>query len=410
MSARRRILFLDEVSLVAGGAHSLLLLLERIDRTRFEPLLACPEGPLAERARWMGIPIVAYDFPQRRMFQSCGPWLVPNPLALVARSRDGAKLADLVRDLQVDLIHTNSTAGHLGGLLAARRARVPIVWHVRYRTSRWLYRLPAPDATIFLSERFRDWALEGLRPRTSVVIPNGIDARAFARGARGAADLRRNLNATGHDVIVTTVARLKPLKGHATLMEAFARLRRCTAGRVDVGLWLIGEEMTEDGSGYAAGGGRYRRVLERRAEELGVRDAVHFLGFREDVAALLRASDVFCLPSHTEASPRVVLEAMSLGVPVVGTRVGGVPEQVVEGTTGLVVSPRDDVGLAEALERLVLEKDLRAGMGRNGRERVRRVFGADAVARRVESVWEELLTFDPARRNAGRNATCVSAN
>jgi glycosyltransferase involved in cell wall biosynthesis len=138
-------------------------------------------------------------------------------------------------------------------------------------------------------------------------------------------------------------------------------------------------------------GGAFQTALEHEAERLGVRDRVVFAGRRDDAAELLVELDVLALPSWTEGLPLVVLEAMARRRPVVATPVGGTPEVVVDGETGLLVPPRDPDALAAALRRLLADADLRRRMGDAGYERVRERFSADAMTGRVLEIYDEVL-------------------
>ena len=122
-----------------------------------------------------------------------------------------------------------------------------------------------------------------------------------------------------------------------------------------------------------------------------MRDRVVFAGRRENAAALLAEVDVFALPSWTEGMPLVVLEAMAQRRPVVATPVGGTPEVVLDGETGLLIPPRDPDALAEALRRLLADNDLRRRMGDAGYERVRTRFSADAMTSRMLEVYDEVV-------------------
>jgi len=145
-----------------------------------------------------------------------------------------------------------------------------------------------------------------------------------------------------------------------------------------------------------AGDGVQRGDLEDQTQALGLADAVVFAGFRTDVPALLRAADVFVLPSLLEGLPNTALEAMSVGLPVVATRVDGVPEAVVDGETGLLVPPEDSAALAEALGKLLAEPGTRSAMGEAGRLRAETEFSVERMLDAVEALCLE--TRDLRRR------------
>ena len=166
------------------------------------------------------------------------------------------------------------------------------------------------------------------------------------------------------------VARLCDVKGQRELIRALARLERRDAVAL-----FAGDDLES--------GGAFRRELEREAEAHGVSDRVRFLGYRRDVPALLEAVDVFVLPSWLEGLPLGVLEAMARGTPVVASAVGGTPELVADGETGLLVPPRDVDALVEALDGLLGDPERARRLGESGRARALAEFSAEAAAERV---------------------------
>jgi glycosyltransferase involved in cell wall biosynthesis len=191
-------------------------------------------------------------------------------------------------------------------------------------------------------------------------VPNGIDPRD---------DVEPVHLADGP--VVLEVARLAEVKGQRHLIAALARL--------DASGILVGEDIER--------GGSYEEVLRREAERLDVADRVVFAGYRSDVPAVLAGCDVFCLPSTAEGMPLSVLEAMAQGKPVVATAVGGTPELVVDGVTGLLVPPGDAEALAEALGRVLSDPELAKRMGAAGRQRVERDFAADVSTARILALY-----------------------
>lgn len=170
---------------------------------------------------------------------------------------------------------------------------------------------------------------------------------------------------------ILEVARLAEVKGQLQLIRALVRL--------DATAILVGRDLEQ--------GGAYEALLRDEARRLGVADRLVLAGYREDVPALLAGCDVFCLPSRAEGMPLVLLEAMAQARPVVATAVGGTPELVVEGETGLLV-PADDVdALAVALERVLSNPVLAARLGEAGRARVERDFSLAASTARVLSLY-----------------------
>jgi glycosyltransferase involved in cell wall biosynthesis len=192
-------------------------------------------------------------------------------------------------------------------------------------------------------------------PERIRAIPNGVEVPPDDPGARER--VRRELGLGDAPVLIVT-SRLHHAKGHAHLLEALAGLGQAVPR---VRLLVVGD-------------GTERAKLEAQARASGLGEAVVFTGFRDDVADLLRAADLFVLPSLLEGMPNTVLEAMAVGLPVVASAVDGVPEVVVDGATGLLVPAGQAQALGDAIARLLAEPAAAAAMGRAGLERVRERF------------------------------------
>ena len=139
------------------------------------------------------------------------------------------------------------------------------------------------------------------------------------------------------------------------------------------------------------GDGPEEQHLRAEVQARGLKEEVIFLGFRDDIPNVLKEVDILVLPSTTEAFPRVVIEGMAMGLPVIGTSVGGIPEAIVHGKTGLVVPPRDPGALHEALRILITSPDLRTRFGIEGRKRVETLFDNELNVHKVEDIYTTLL-------------------
>jgi len=225
---------------------------------------------------------------------------------------------------------------------------------------RYLYNR-AVDRVIAISAGVRSALVgAGVDPARIRLVPSGVDPDAFTPDPAARAALRREWALADDDVAVILVGVLEARKGHATLLEAAARLR-------DTRLrWIF------------CGTGSLEAALRADATARGI--AVRFTGFRPDVARCLAAADVTVLPSLHEGLGVAALEAMAAARPVVASRVGGLAEVLVDGETGSLVPPRDADALAAALRPLAVAPDLRARMGAAGAARVRARYSAAAMA------------------------------
>jgi glycosyltransferase involved in cell wall biosynthesis len=324
-------------------------------------------GPFTERAEAEGFRVIYAD------------------VARLHRLRGMLALSQRLHDEQVDLLHTHTlAAANALGRLAARWARLPVVSHLHIENhfrpaTHWLLRgadnLSARLAAAHIAvsqDTKRAYERQGYPPRIEVVY-NGV---ALGGARLGNGRLRAQLGIPEGAPLIGEIGRLCDVKGQRELIAALAQVP-------DARAVLIGGDLEQ--------GGAFQTSLEHEAERLGVRDRVVFTGRREDAADLLAELDVLALPSWTEGLPLVVLEAMAQRRPVVATPVGGTPEVVVDGETGLLVPPRDPDALAAALRRLLADADLRRRMGEAGFDRVREHFSADAMTRRVLAIYDEVL-------------------
>jgi len=376
-----RILYVSATGVLGGAERSLLVLVQALDRTRFEPLAAVPpEGPLGARLRSLSVDV--FPIPPLRPRRSAGP----GRLALTASRWAAAAwtIAQEARRRRVGLIHSNNTAAHLAALPAAVLAHLPCLWHLRdlHRLGRLGPMLAqATHATLFVSEAVRRAAdLPQSASRIASIVPNAIDAGAFARAARPGA-LRLELGIAPGTPLVLMVAHMVPWKRHDVFIRAIGLLRERHPG---VAAAVAGADLFGEHPGYASS-------LRRLVGELGLDGKLHFIGHREDVPTLMADCDVLAVASDAEPFGRVALEAMAVGTPVVGMAAGGLSEVVADGKTGMVVPPGDPAALADALHAVLSRPSLRKAMGEAARRCVRDRFSAAEHGRRIGRVYEEVL-------------------
>jgi glycosyltransferase involved in cell wall biosynthesis len=293
-----------------------------------------------------------------------------------------ARLRRLMGSYRPDVIHAHTAHAHtLVGLARGCRLRPAVVVSRRVDfhlhggpAGRWKYKRLA-DCIVPVSDGVRRVLVsDGLDPRTLRIVHSGVDVEKFGDNVAPTA-LRRELGLDPHAPLIGNIAALVPHKDHATLLRA-ARLVADVVPRVH---WVI------------AGIGPLEAELRELAAELGLAGSVTFLGFRHDVANVLAALDVFALSSAEEGLCTSLLDAMLLERAVVATRVGGVPEVVVDGVTGRLVPARDPAPLAAAILALLAAPENAARMGRAGRARVLAQFDLRQTVHRTLTVYEEVL-------------------
>jgi len=347
-----------------GGAETLLFnLLRRLDRSRVAPELCClkERGELGEE--------LAREIPVHS-----------NLLKHKFDVRILRRLARLFRDRQIDAVVTVGAGDKMfWGRLAAWRARVPVIISALHSTGwpdgiTWLNRrlTRLTDAFVAVANGHAQHLLhvERLPPGRIYTIPNGIDTEKY-RPRPLDDDLRNQLKIPLTAPLVGIVAVLRPEKNH----EMFLRVAAHVRNEVPESHFLI------------IGDGARRAELESLARQLAIADRVHFLGKRPDVAQLLNLLDVFVLTSHNEANPVSILEALATGKPVVATRVGSVPETVLDGETGYLVDPGAEQAMAGRIIELLLDPAKARRMGSAGRRHVIQHWSVD----RMVAGYEELL-------------------
>jgi glycosyltransferase involved in cell wall biosynthesis len=304
-----------------------------------------------------------------------------------------AEVRRALRTLGPDVVHLHLEYSTLIGVLAAlslpgpRPILVASVANDPYRQGafhRWAGRRLAPSVDLHVthSRGIRDSVLRAYAGRTRrvEVVSLGIDLRRFDRALarpEQVAEYRR-----GAGVVVGAIGRLVPQKAMHVLLDAAPRL---LAADPDTRFLVVGD-------------GPLRGELEAQAARLRVAHAIRFAGYQEDVVSAYAAMDVFVLPSRDEGFGLVFLEAMAMGVPVVGTRVIGSEDAVDDGVTGLLVPYADAPALAEAVGRILHRSELAGRLRDAASQRVRNVYSRERCAAQVEALYRELLEA----RTAGR--------
>ncbi len=334
------------LTLDPGGQEYLVLqLAEQLERRGIRsPIIALSGGSLMTEAARRGLQV--FDAAK-------SPGFTPRLFWTLSR---------LFRRLSATVVHTHNMGPLIYGTVAARALGLGTIntRHGRAALSTRRIVWALADRVVAVSEDARRELLahNSVDPRKVSVVLNGVDVRAFAAPEADRAAVRAAVDIPNDARVFGIVARLAPEKAHATLLEAFALL---IARGVPTYLVIVG-------------GGPLEAALKAQAERLGIARFVRFLGFRTDIATLLRGVDVFVLSSLMEGISLTLLEAMAASLPVIATRVGGNPEVVKEGETGLLVSPGDSIGLADAMAALHADPSRARDYGSLGRERALRLF------------------------------------
>lgn len=368
----------------------LLQIARYLDPTRFQLTAACVYGggPMAGRLAEWGVSTHNLEVP--------GNW----DLRGVERARR------LIEEVAPDVVHTHLLRADLMGGAAARWAEVPVVVSTAYAVGEYrrAFRRRAdglldaacrllPTHVLAVSKAVRRDCVGrlGFSPaqvrviRTGIEPPPPMDANAIGRA-------RSEFEIEPGDVWVLAVARLSYEKGIDDLIDAAAIVRR----RVENVRFVV------------LGDGPQRPELEERIASQGLAGVVRLAGFRDDVWPYLAAADVFCLPSRMEGMPNALLEAMAAGRPIVATDVGGVPEAIESGLSGLLTRPGEPVELAAGLERLLTDAELACRLGRAARAAVDERFLARHVVARYGEWYESLILESRGGRSAEPHSRMVA--
>jgi glycosyltransferase involved in cell wall biosynthesis len=388
---------------IGGPATHVVLLNAGLDRRGYDCLLVtgsegASEGSLRDLAVSSNLRLAMIP----ELGREIAPW--SDLVTLV-------KLYRLMRRERPHVVHTHTAKAGFVGRIAARLAGVPVVLHTFHGHVFHGYFSPAKTRLYILIERFgallssriitisprlrEEIAHYGVtRSERIEIIPLGFELDAFASQPRGSGDFRRSLGIPMDAKLIGAVGRLVPIKNVQLLLEAAALARQ---NDPIIRVVLIGD-------------GELRDELEAQADALGLGQAVVFAGWRRDLTRVYADLDAVVISSHNEGTPASLIEAMATGCPVIATRVGGVPDLVVDGETGRLVPPGDREALAAALLALFWESERTAHMAGLARRRVLERHQAERLVADVDRLYRELLTAAGHRQPAALSGTGGAAD
>ncbi len=405
---RHRVLYVDTAPTVGGSVISLCQLLRGLDRSRYEPyVVSYSPHSFVHKYRELGAQAMVKGEPA----QDHRPAWVEEargslPLRLLQRTWLGSELyhglgfaallarrtaprawslCQLIRQEEIELVHTNIRVGHdREGILAAKLAGVPCVAHVRdFEDLNWFDRRLSGMVSVFVyisqavQECHRAAGVPSARGR---VVYNAVDT-SIIFNSRQIERERETLGLAPDTLAVGLVGRLEPWKGHRVFLRAMARV---VAAVPEARGAVIGDPVPYEAD--------YPGLLSDLVRELELDSVVGFYPFRPDAAAAMAGLDLVVLASSSpEPFGRVLIEAMALGKPVVATNAGATREIVQDGIQGLLVEAGNAEALAAAIIRLLTHREEARLMGQRGRERAEECFGLDRYVRSVETIYDELL-------------------
>ena len=352
---------------IGGGNRSLIALANGLARNSWNPTVVCPaSGPMTDAcdAAQLACRVAAYHQPDAK-----------SPYLSIVGYRQWQRI---IEDVDPKIVHANDMSGARSISLAAWRSNRKLVCHVRFPQPSefvaWAFRrLPKPDMFIFNSHALHQEMQESIASACpaskQVVLHNAVDLEQFVPSKK----------ITKSSVRIGILANLLPVKGHFDFLDMAKIL--VDRGH-NVRFQLIGEDIHSTG---------YDQKIAHRIQELGLSNSVEMLGHRNDIPNLLQQLDILVCSSLVEPFGRCLIEGMSCGLPVVATRVGGIPEVVDDERTGFLVPPKSPMQLADAVERLIADTGLRQRMGHEGRQKVIREFGITTQVERLLELYVSVL-------------------
>ncbi|MFQ5539515.1 MAG: glycosyltransferase [Candidatus Binatia bacterium] len=377
MSQRIRVLYFIGTLEIGGTEGQLVELVKRLDRQRFEPVVCClfSGGPYVSVLSDARTQVEIMNFPD--------PWTFSRP-HMVLKHFFG--LVKYIGRMRPHVVHGFLFWAYVIGTIAACAARVPVIVSSRrslghFKAGRSFYlcleRIVNSITRVVVanSEAVRQDVIrqEKLPTGKVLVIHNGLDPSRFVIKPNEL--LRESLGLRERSPLIGVIANVIYYKGHSFFLDAWARiLDKCP-----------------DAIALLVGDGPLKEDVEAKVDAIGLSESARFLGTRHDIPELLALMDILVHPSLEEGFSNAILEAMAAGKPVVATDVGGNPEAVIHGETGLLVPPRDPAALADAVAELFSDPRRADQMGKAGRERVEKEFRIDRMVHSMEKLYEELV-------------------
>lgn len=361
----KTILHLIETSGPGGAEKMLISMVEGLDKGKYKSIVCLlKEG-------WL-----------YTQLQKSGTETIVIPQVRTADFRWIRRVAHFIRTREVDLMHAHEFVMNTYSSLISFLTGVPCIATVHgknYYPEKWrriaAYRFVSKTSKmVAVSEDIKRFLIDRvhIKGERITTVWNGIELSSYRPDDKIRGKMRSALGIDEQQPVIGCVGNLYPVKAHTYLLQALAVVRESFP---NIRLLLIGR-------------GKLLSTLKIESVDLDVEDNVLFLGFREDVCALLQAIDIFVLPSISEGLPLSILEAMAARRPVLATNVGGIPEAITDGETGLLVPPRDSQVLAEKILLLLENADLSRRLVESAEHSVISSFSAENMVRRYEELYK----------------------
>ncbi len=358
--------YLLNSSQLGGANRSMLTLWNGLGDMTVKPLIFCPSsGPMISLIENVGLPYHIYHYFQPSWKQPIKSYIQRHLWTRTFRSNN------------ISLIHANDLFNGRSVILASYSLEIPLLCHVRFPPTEeycfWAFKnLPKPDGFIFNSKALQaqigPFLQEACPKSLQWVVYNGVDLAA----------LKVDVSSQNTKPRVGIIANLQQVKGHEDFIHMASILLR--RGH-EVVFDIVGGDIHQSGR---------EEKLKRLVYDLGITESMFFHGNVKEVYTTIQQLDIVVCASHVEPFGRCVIEAMACGKPVVATHVGGIPEIIINNENGLLVSPQEPEGLANAVELLLDSHEMRKQMGVAGRERVEKTFSMETHVGAIMDIYREV--------------------
>lgn len=390
MMAARKVVHIITRLDQGGSARNTMLTVLGHDRTQFEPLVVTGQADMWNAQGGLTATIENLMILEK---ESIHYHMVPSLVRQISPKADLTalwKLIVLLRQEQPSIVHTHTSKAGVLGRLAARITGVPMIVHTPHGHVFYGHFGSIPSWIFAQIERALAWITDELIALTSVektehleraigcadrfaVVPSGIDVDRFKEARTAGKVMPEWFDCPADATVIGSVGWLTDIKGHRFLVEAVAHLKQ---EHPHLHLVIVGS-------------GDQHEELLRQARKAGISQAVHLVGRREDVERALAGMDCFVLPSLNEGMGRALVEAMAAGLPVIASRVGGVPALIENEKNGLLVPPGDSLALAAALRQILSDPIRARTLGQNAMQSIGTGYGVPAMVRAIESIYRE---------------------
>lgn len=356
-------------SLGLGGAERVVISLAKgLDKTKFQPTVCClnGKGAFAHELEELGIKVIAL-----------------NKKAGIDISV-ASKIIKVIKNNKIDIVHTHLWGANFWGRIAAKLAGVKGIIVTEHNTDVWKSRLYFmfdkllsrwTDRIIVVSNSVKDFYVsKGIDEKKIEVIYNGVEIEKLQGCKETRTLIKKEFGIKDDEKVLAIIGRLVPQKGHKYLFEALSQLN----GSYKIKLLVVGA-------------GPIEKDLRSTVCGLQLQGKVIFTGLREDVKDILSITNVLVMPSTREGLPMVALEAMAQGVPVIATKVGGVPDLVSDNETGILVESNNHFALKEALSKIIEDEGLTQRLGENAKKSVQEKFSIEGMLNKTQTLYEACL-------------------